>query len=121
MKLRIRGSSIRLRLTKPEVEVLRATGVVEEWTEFPGTRLRYALIAAPSSVLAASFDDRGIVVHVPKAMADAWCTSNDVSLEGEDGPTRILIEKDWACVQPRSDEDPAEMHENPRGHSPPRI
>ena len=114
MKLRIRGSSIRLRLTKPEVDALRSGGLVEEATEFPGgARLRYA-IAVEGSRLGASFDDRGLVVHVPKDRADAWSGSNEVGISGEDGPTRILIEKDWACVQPRSDEDPAQMFDNPR-------
>jgi hypothetical protein len=115
MKLRIRGSSIRLRLTKPEVDALRTTGLVEEAAEFPGgARLRYA-IAVEGSRVTASFDARGLVVQVPRERADAWCASNEVGVSGEEGPTRILIEKDWACVQPRSEEDPAEMFENPRG------
>jgi hypothetical protein len=114
MKLRIRGSSIRLRLTKPEVDALRSKGLVEDAAEFPGgARLRYAL-AVDGARLGASFDAEGLVLRVPRDRAEAWCGSDEVGIAGEDGPTRILIEKDWACVQPRSDEDPAEMYANPR-------
>lgn len=114
MKLRVRGSAVRMRLTKPEVDALRANGTVEEAAEFPGGgRLRYA-ITVEGERLAASYGEGGLVIRVPRAQAEAWCASDEVGIEGEDGPTRILVEKDWACVKPRSDEDPAEMYANPR-------
>lgn len=115
VKLRIRGSAIRLRLTKPEVDALRSKGTLEEAAEFPGgAKLRYAIAVIESDRLTASFDDKGLVLSVPRVQAEAWCTSDEVGIAGEDGPTRVLIEKDWACVQPRSDEPAAEMYENPQ-------
>lgn len=115
MKLRIRGSAIRLRLTKPEVDALRSSGQVEEATLFPGgARLRYALVVGPR--LTAAFGEHGLVITVPADRAAAWWGSDtEVGIEGEDGPTKILVEKDWACVQPRSDEDPKDMYEHPLG------
>jgi len=117
MKLRIRGSAIRLRLTKPEVDALRSNGSVEEATLFPdGAMLRYALVIGPKggSALTAAFGKDGILITVPEDRAAAWCDSDEVGIAGEDGPTKILVEKDWACVQPRSDEEPSEMFDRPR-------
>lgn len=114
MKLRVRGSTLRLRLTKPEVDALVTKGLVEEFAEFPANaRLRYA-VAVEGAKVSASFDSSGVVIRIPRAEADRWRDSDEVGIEGTDGPTRILVEKDWACVQPRSDEDPAVMYENPR-------
>ena len=44
MKLRLQGNSVRLRLTRSEVERLRETGLVEESVDFgPGELLAYRL------------------------------------------------------------------------------
>jgi hypothetical protein len=48
MKLRLQGNSVRLRLTRSEVERLRDTGIVEESVDFGGGEvLAYRLQSRP--------------------------------------------------------------------------
>jgi hypothetical protein len=124
MKLRIRDNSIRLRLTRGEVDLLRANGLVEARTEFPGDReFHYVLESSPASVApGAFFSDRVITVRVPETTALAWASTEQVSIEGEqlldDGEKlTILVEKDFVCLAPREGEDESEMYPNPQADS----
>lgn len=122
MKLRIRGNSVRLRLTKSEVAEIGAGGAVEETVEFgdePAQRFVYALKAAddienPTAV----FDAGRITVFVPKAQAGDWARTNQIGIEAEkmidDSRTlRILIEKDFSCLEPRAGEEDADTFAHP--------
>ena len=64
MKLRIRGNSIRLRLTQSEVRRLAEVGSVEEWTDFGGGRVRGLAIASLERSVALpdlpTFDESGV-------------------------------------------------------------
>lgn len=112
MKLRIRGNSLRLRLTRPEVEALCARGVVEEATTFPGgTRFCYAVEL--STTTTALCDAGGILVRIERETGTAWCASDEVGIMAEIGPLHILVEKDFACLNPRANEDPAEQYPHP--------
>jgi hypothetical protein len=120
MKLRIRDNSIRLRLTRVEVDAVREQGVIMAKTGFPGGReFRYRVESSPASVNpAAFFSDNEITVRLPETMVLAWATSEQVSMLGEqvldDGAKlTILVEKDFACLVPRDDEDESDMFENP--------
>ncbi len=118
MKLRIRGDSIRLRLTQTEVKKLAEDGRIEDVTRFgPDDRFTYA-IAFGGSTLAAKLESRGIEITVPGEVARAWATSDSVGIEGArdlgDGTTlRILVEKDFACLTERPHEDDADAFPNP--------
>lgn len=124
MKLRIRDNSIRLRLTRGEVDSLHADGFVKARTEFPGGHeFGYELESSPASVQPeASFSDRVITVRVPEAMALAWASTEQVSMQGEqfldDGEKlTILVEKDFTCLAPREGEDESDMYPNPQADS----
>lgn len=118
MKLRIRGDSLRLRLTKSEVALLIQGGVVEDSVSFgAGARLTYAI--AHGAALGATLSGARIEVSVPADAARAWAASEAVSLEGtqpgDDGRTlRILVEKDYACLTERPHEDDSDALPNPR-------
>ena len=119
MKLRIRGDSIRLRLTQTEVARLAEEGRVEESTHFgPDERFTYAIAFGAESTLSARLSPRGIEVTVPGEVARAWAASDSVGIEGArelgDGKTlRILVEKDFACLTKRPHEDDADAFPNP--------
>ena len=113
MKLRIRGNSIRLRLTKSEVERLGATGGIEDAVEFGtgSSRLRYELRTTPSGgETRAKFEDHCLSVSIPGGDADSWIRSEQVGIEamqpiGDGNFLRILVEKDFACLAERAGED----------------
>ena len=120
MKIRIQDNSIRLRLTRGEVDAMRDSGVVISNIGFPGGRqLSYALESSPASVNPAAFySDNEVRVRLPETIVLAWATTEQVSIEGEqvldDGEKlSILVEKDFACLAPRSGEDEADMFANP--------
>lgn len=120
MKLRIQDNSIRLRLTRGEVDTLRDNGVVAAKTGFPGGRLfQYRVESSPASVNpAAFFSDNSMTVRLPETAVLAWATTEQVSLPGEqvlDDGTRlqILVEKDLACLVPRPGEDESDMFPHP--------
>jgi hypothetical protein len=121
MKLRIRGSSIRLRLSQAEVARFTETDRVDDAIAFgPGQRLTYSLVAADVSAPTASFDVGVIVVSLPRDRARAWATGDDVSIDAKqhvapDETLSILVEKDFACLAPRTGEDDTDAFPNPRG------
>ncbi len=120
MKIRIRDNSIRLRLSRGEVDAMRENGVVSARTGFPGGRyFSYSLESSPASVNpAAFFSDNEIRVRLPETQVLAWATTEQVSIEGEqvldDGAKlSILVEKDFACLAPRPGEDESDMYAHP--------
>jgi hypothetical protein len=121
VKIRIKDNSIRLRLTRGEVDSIRDSGVVTSKTGFPGGReFRYTIESSPASVNPAAFySDNEIRVRLPETVVLAWTTTEQVSIEGEqvldDGEKlSILIEKDFACLAPRAGEDEADMYPHPK-------
>jgi len=113
MKLRIKGDSIRLRLTQTEVRQLAETGVVDSTMHItPGASLTYGLRAADRRQLAVEGDARALVVLVPRDWIGPWADGDDVGFDGtqDAGDGRelaILIEKDFACLHKRPDEQDA--------------
>src|SRR5687768_6092192 len=82
MKNRIKGNSVRLRLSKSEVERFGLTGVIEETTIFPEQSLTYRLVRSPGAVeLNASFADNIITVAVPSVIADDWVNTGLVGFD----------------------------------------
>ena len=111
MKLRIRGDSIRLRLTRGEVEELVAHGAVAETTRLPvGPAFGYQLRAdALGRAVTATFEAGVLGVAVPRAAAEAWAASEEVAIRGEvpvaGVALTILVEKDFPCLTVRQGED----------------
>lgn len=115
MKLRIRGNSVRLRLRQGEVRRLADSGLVEERTEFGDRRtLAYAVRVDDVPALTASFDGAAVVVRVPREWARRWASSDQIGIEGEYGPLKILVEKDFECIDAPAGESQADAFPNPR-------
>jgi hypothetical protein len=121
MKLRVRGDSLRLRLTRSEVAALARDGLVEESIAFgPGRRLVYAIRSAPDGAppVAATLDGTRIEVTLPAADVRRWAETDLVGIEGvqdagEQRTLRVVVEKDFACLKPRPHEDDADAFPNP--------
>lgn len=117
MKIRIRGNSVRLRLTKSEVDKFAADGYIEEQTQFGASTLTYALKRVSSEKMTATFLDNTIILMLPEAQAEAWCTSEKVGYDalmsvGEGNELYLLLEKDYKCLD-NTDEDQSDNYENP--------
>ena len=119
MKLRIKGPTLRLRLTQGETRALLEEGVVEERVPFaPGVSLVYRLRrAAAAPEITASFRNGVVEILVPERAAREWCDTNLVTLAHEqalpEGSLRITLEKDFACLAPREGEDESDNFPHP--------
>lgn len=119
MKLRMRHNSVRLRLTQAEVEKLKSEWRVEETVDFGSRSLMYAVVASTEATeLHADWDGGTLTVEIPQDAVETWATTPQVGLQGEqsvDGPgqtLRILVEKDFRCLEERLSED-ADTFPNP--------
>lgn len=123
MKLRIRGNSIRFRLTKEEVAKFGESGFVQDFIEFgvgEDKKLFYRLENSENSTQPnADFENGRITLRIPKSAAEQWTGTEQVGFETKQlldnkNELRILIEKDFACLKPRSGEDNADSFPNPQ-------
>ncbi len=121
MKLRILSNSIRLRLTRPEVDQAASAGIVRGAVQFPGgAAFEYVLESSPASVdCSATFADGALTVRLPQADVQSWAESEEVSIVAEqwldDGSKLgILVEKDFACLAPRDTEDDSDKFPHPQ-------
>jgi hypothetical protein len=106
MKLRLRHNSIRLRLTRSEVDRLQHSGHVQETVEFPQTPFIFSLEAASNAErVSASFVEGRLSVAVPREQCRAWASTEEVGIDAEFQGLSILIEKDWPCLHPSATED----------------
>jgi hypothetical protein len=115
MKLRISGNSLRLRLTRSEVEEFASAGAHESSLDIGGSRFAFRLEKIEDTTsLSAALADNTITVHVPASAADRWTHGDDVAV---DAPTsadlQIVIEKDFACLKPRPGEDSDDHYPHP--------
>lgn len=123
MKLRIRGNSIRFRLTKSEVDQLGRTGKIRECVDFgasPG--FCYQLFTTvDDSATRAKFEGPCLSVSIPASEAENWIRSEQVGIEEMQQTQgnnflRILVEKDFACLTVRAGEDDTDAFPNPFVH-----
>ena len=106
MKLRIKGNTIRLRLTRTEVAEIGEGREVREITEFsPTSEFVYSLQASNSAVVEANFSHNCLQINIPHEISKAWAVSSEVGIEAEQQQLKIIIEKDFACLSPRGEED----------------
>jgi hypothetical protein len=108
MKLRIRGNSIRIRVSKTELAKIAETGRAEESVRFSSEQgLRYGIEVRPTGAVTATFAGDAIIIRLPKPRLDLWLRANEISVEGSQPigggkVLQIVLEKDEAGT-PRSD------------------
>lgn len=112
MKIRIKGNSIRYRLTKKDVEKFSNQGYVEELVDFGNQTLTYALQRNNQNNLLATFGKNKITLFMPEAMANEWCLTDKVGFEGLYNGLSLLIEKDFKCLDNVA-EDQSDNYPNP--------
>ncbi len=118
MKLRIRSNSVRIRLSRTEVDALCTTGHLEDATEFGTGTFRYALqVKDGISGLQASFENGVVTMYTPVEFARTWPGNTVVGTSGEmplpgGGHLSLLLEKDFKCIDNTS-EDQSDNYEHP--------
>lgn len=102
MKLRIKGDSIRLRLSPEEIDRLRKSGQIEETVHFgPESEFVYMLQLTENIVdLAAYFDGKSLTVQMPVAWIDLWAETDRIGFEStqpvnDSKNLAVLVEKDF--------------------------
>ena len=119
MKIRIKGNSIRYRLTKTDVKNFGTFGFIEERTEFlNGPSFYYRLEKrGDASKLEASFSNNRINIFVPENIVKEWTNTDIISFDnrmniGNGKELFLLIEKDFACLD-HTTEDQSDNYTNP--------
>jgi hypothetical protein len=113
MKLRIHGNSLRLRLTRPEVERFAEQGHLEDAIEFaPNARFTYSLERSGDARAPRALYEVGrLRIQVPRTDADQWVNTDQVGISGGEA-IAIAVEKDFKCMHGDSEED-ADAYPNP--------
>lgn len=121
VKLRLQFNSVRFRLKRREVEQLVQTGRVEEKILIgsgDSETFDYVLEStAAASSPRATVTARGIIVQVPSDEIIKWAATDQVGIEdrqpvNSETSLRILIEKDFACID-GTDQENADTFPNP--------
>ena len=114
MKLRIKGNSLRLRVTRLELAELQHGKPVAEIIHFGpelGQSLRYSLAAQPLPVpITVEFQENAIAVTLAQAQLEEWSSEDQVgvyaSLDlGSAGLLDVAVEKDFKCLDSRGEQD----------------
>jgi hypothetical protein len=118
MKLRLKGNTIRLRLSKSEVEALAANETVQEETQIGDTSFVYQLKKEATGELKAQLKNHVLAVSIPHDFANDWPLNNTVGIDNKqvDGSIPslyIVIEKDFKCID-NTEEDQADNYDNPK-------
>lgn len=120
MKIRIQGNTIRLRLTQPEIDLLKIEGRVEQSADFGSeTKFHYSISFSPTTnEIVASFKEGHIGVEVPQELGKQWIDTTQTGIENgeyanQGSGLKILVEKDFQCLHERKDEDESEAFPNP--------
>jgi hypothetical protein len=119
MKLRIKDNSLRLRLSRSEVDRLSSEGYLEDRTEFGNSAFIYALQTKKGITdLEAGFSDNKMTMYVPADIPAIWATNETVGYSNNmrlaDGKELfLLLEKDFKCID-NSAEDQSDNFENPK-------
>ncbi len=118
MKLRIKGNSIRIRLSKTEVDELVSGSIQHDNTNFGNSNFGYTVQPVNSGgSLFAGYDNNIITLYVPKALLKDWSDNSVVGFEAmmpleNSGHLHLLLEKDFKCID-KTMEDQSDFFENP--------
>lgn len=126
MKLRLRHQSLRLRLSRGEVERLGVGERLEESVAFgpsPSATLRYSIRAGNLGATGtARFQDGEVAVELSIEVVRAWVAGNAEGIywETETG-VKVAVERDYRCLEPREGEDDSDAFEHPDGTTACRV
>ena len=119
MKLRIKGNSVRLRLSKLEVKRFAKEGMLQETTNFGNHVFSYTVKSTEEEIMTATLTQASITLLVPSMQLLQWASSNSqVGISekmdiGNNETLSLLLEKDFKCIDANSEDDQEDFFENP--------
>ncbi|RXH57812.1 DUF7009 family protein [Granulicella sibirica] len=121
MKLRIKGNSLRLRISRSEMDRLVESGRIEDTVQFTpvaGESFTYSLEHERGArKIAVRYAPGNVAVVVPTASVMRWTDESEVGIYDSlalDASTslELILEKDFACID-GSDADNTDTFQNP--------
>jgi hypothetical protein len=112
MKIRIKGNSLRYRLTKSDIATLAKNNYLQEQTNFVGRTLIYAIQETTAEILSADFIGDTITLFLPKTMITELVETDKVGFGDKTGAVQLLVEKDFTCLD-EVEEDQSDNYPNP--------
>jgi hypothetical protein len=119
MKIRIKGNSVRIRISKSELNEFAQSGVLQEETDFGLQKFSYKLIARDQeSPLDANYTGKAIEIYVNQHEAQNWANTELVGIKhykplANDNSLFLLLEKDFKCIDNEAMEDQSDNFDNP--------
>ena len=121
MKLRLRGNSVRIRLTQAEVKALDETGCWKEAVMFGHAgahhfvyQVETAPVSRASVDMSASASETIVKVTLPQADVAKWASGSDVGIYFEEPwGLKVAVEKDFRCLDEKRDEDESDNFDHP--------
>lgn len=119
MKIRIKGDSVRFRLTQTEVKSLSQEGEIFDKTNFGPAQFNYGVVLKKNiDHLQVSFENNTVVLEMPQTDGKVWF-SNDIITYDHTMKTTLgnnlylLLEKDFTCLD-NTIEDQSDNYPNPK-------
>ena len=126
MKLRIKGNSIRLRVSRSDLAKLAESGAIQDEVHFsdhPRDAWIYSIVQSQAlSAPTVEFEERQVMVVVGDEDVRMWLGTDEVGIYfsidiGVHGVLDVALEKDFACLD-RSDEENSDTFPNPLASEP---
>jgi hypothetical protein len=121
MKLRIKGNSLRLRVSRSELNRFLGGERIADTVRFapaPEAKLTYALLRGPAAPGAqVQYSGQEVTVLLSAQQTELWAQENEVGVYtsvdlGAEGALELIVEKDFACLD-GSEEDNKDTFTNP--------
>ncbi|MDX1471601.1 MAG: hypothetical protein R3213_08910 [Flavobacteriaceae bacterium] len=118
MKIRIKGNSIRFRLTQSEVAQLCQQRKIHETTDLPSNTFTYGVEVIKGDSLSADVNDNNIILKVPASHIEGWEKNQKVGFyhtfyTSNGKAVDLMLEKDFTCLDERG-EDESDNYPNPK-------
>ena len=115
MKIRIKGNSVRLRLSQNEVNSLVKDHMITDTCSLANSQFVYRIKASDNNEIDVLMSGSELDVHVPMDLLKDWDTDTRVGFDHTlNNGTYVLIEKDFKCLIERTHEDESNLYPNPR-------
>ena len=112
MKIRIKGNSVRYRLTKSDIAQLGSGSFLKDKTEFASKTLHYAITITDDEHLSSDFTGDKIQLNMPRKMIEELINTEKVGFMDQSRRVSLLVEKDFACLD-NAEEDQSDNFPNP--------